>query len=49
MDTYLGCFPDITLHKCDCTKYSDCELFGNYLMGNEVFGIGQVYQLVRVD
>lgn len=38
MHAQLGCYPDITLHKCDYITYSDCALFGNYLMGNEVFG-----------
>lgn len=38
MHAQLGNYPDITLHKCDYIAYSDCALFGNYLMGNEIFG-----------
>lgn len=38
MHAQLGNYPDITLHKCDYFAYSDVALFGNYLMGNEVFG-----------
>jgi processing peptidase subunit beta len=36
MHTFLGGFPDITLHKCLYLPYSDTGLIGNYFHGNEV-------------
>lgn len=38
LHSFLGSYPDITLHKCFYFPYSDTAIFGNYLFGNEVFG-----------
>jgi processing peptidase subunit beta len=37
MHAHLGNLPDVTLQKCCYYPYKDTGLFGNYLIGNEVF------------
>lgn len=43
MHTWLGNYPDVTLHKCCYIPYGDTALFGSYLLGNEVFGFQMLY------
>lgn len=35
----FGNLPDVTIHKPIYTPYSDTGLFGNYIMGNEVYAM----------
>ena len=43
MHTWLGNYPDVSLHKCFYIPYEDTALFGSYTMGNEVFGHQMLY------
>lgn len=35
----LGTLPDVSYQKCFYFPYSDTAMFGNYLLGNEVFSV----------
>jgi len=43
LHSFLGGLPDVTLHKCLYTPYSDTGLFGSYLHGNEVHSYQMLY------
>lgn len=43
LHAFIGGLPDITLHKCLYTPYSDTGLFGSYFHGNEVHTYQMLY------
>ncbi|CAD8046185.1 unnamed protein product [Paramecium sonneborni] len=51
MHSILGGLPDVTYQRCVYYAYSDTGLFGNYLIGNEVFATQMAYvsQMVLSD
>ncbi|CAD8140282.1 unnamed protein product [Paramecium octaurelia] len=51
MHSLLGGLPDVTYQRCVYYAYSDTGLFGNYLIGNEVFATQMAYvsQMVLSD
>lgn len=43
MHSILGGLPDVTYQRCVYNAYEDTGLFGNYIIGNEVFATQMAY------